>query len=87
MAYILNFPLNLISLGCLQKRRFDWSNRSSKILKNNQIIEYTRFHGNNYEIGNDKNGGIAFATLARDLVNPRNSQPYQGMYSAATSET
>ena len=33
VAYISNFPLNLVSLGCLQKRGFDWSHRSGKISK------------------------------------------------------
>ncbi len=87
VAYISNFPLNLVSLGCLQKRGFDWSHRSGEISKNNQIIGYTRFHGNNYEIGDDENGGIAFATLAADPATPRNSQPYQGSNFPATSDT
>ncbi len=87
MAYISNFPLNLVSLGCLQKRGFDWSHRSGEISKNNQIIGYTRFHCKNYEISVDENGGIAFATLATDSSTPRNSQPYQGLHSAAISDT
>ena len=41
VAYILNFLSNLVSLGCLQKRGFDWSYRSGSISKNNQIIGYT----------------------------------------------
>ncbi len=77
VAYISNFPLNLVSLGCLQKHGFDWSHRSGKILTNIQIIGYTQFHGNNYEIGNEKNGWMAFATLAGDPATLRNSQPYQ----------
>ncbi len=87
MAYISNFPLNLVSLSCLQKHGFDWSYRSGKISKNNQIIGYTRFHANNYEICADKNSWIAFATLAADPATPRNSQPYQGPHSAASSDT
>ena len=87
VAYISKFSLNLVSLGCLQKRGFNWSNRSGKISKINQIIEYTRFHDKNYEIGDDENGGIVFATLAADSANPRNSQPYVGPHSAAISDT
>ncbi len=87
MAYISNFLLNLVSLGCLQKRGLDWSHCSSEISKNNQIIGYTQFHGNNYEIADDENGGIAFATLAADSATPRNSQPYQRPHSASTSDT
>ncbi len=87
VAYISNFPLNLVSLGCLQKRGFDWSHRLGEISKNNQIIGYTRFHSKNYEIGNDENGGIALATLTADPATPRNFQPYQGPHSAATSDT
>ncbi len=86
VGYISIFPLNLVSLGCLQKCGFDWSHRSGEISKNNQIIGYTRFVGNKYEIGDDENGGIAFATLAADSATLRNSQPYQGPYSAANSD-
>ncbi len=87
VAYISNFSLNLVSLGCLQKRGFNWSYRSGKISKNNQIIGYTRFHGNKYKIGDDKNGGMAFATLTTDLATLKNSRPYQEPNSAATSDT
>ena len=73
VAYISNFPLNLVSLGCLQKRGFDWSHRSGEISKNNKIIGYTRFYGNNYEIGDNENGKMAFATLAADSATPKNS--------------
>ncbi len=40
VAYILNFPSNLVSLGCLQKHGFDWSYRSGSMSKNNLIIGY-----------------------------------------------
>ncbi len=86
VAYISIFLLNLVSLGCLQKCGFDWSHCSGEISKNNQIIGYTRFLGNKYEIGDDENGGIAFATLAADPATPRNSQLYQRPHSAATSD-
>ena len=83
----MNFLLNLVSVGCLQKRGFDWSYRSDKILKNNQIIECIRFYGNNYKIGDDENREIVFATLAADPATPRNSQPYQEPHFAAISDT
>ena len=86
LAYILYFSLNLVSLGCLQKRGFDWSYRSSEILKNNQIIRYTQFHGNNYKIDDKKTDGIVVAILAIDPATPRNSRPYQGPNFAATSD-
>ncbi len=73
LAYISNFLLNLDSLSCLQKRSLDWSHYSGEISKNNQIFEYTWFHGNNYGIGNDENGGMAFAILAPDPATKRNS--------------
>ena len=87
VAYISSFPLKLVSFGCLQKRSFDWSHCSGKILKNNQIIGYIRFYGNNYEIGDDESGKMAFATLAADPATLRNSQSYQRPYSATTSDT
>ncbi len=87
LVYITNFPLNVVSLGFLQKCGFDWSYRSGKISKNNQIIGYTRFHSNNYEIGDHENGVIAFATLATHLAIPRNFRPYQGRHFASTSNT
>ncbi len=87
VAYISNFLLNFVSLGCLQKRGFDWSHCLGKISNNNHIIRYTRFYGNNYEIGDDENDGIAFATLAMEPATLRNSQPYHRSHSAATSDT
>ncbi len=87
VAYISNFPLNLVSLECLQKCGFDWFHRSGKISKNNQIIGYTRFHVNNYEIDNDKNSGIVFANLAADSATLRNSRSYHRPHSAATLDT
>lgn len=88
VAYISNFPLNLVSLGCLQKRGFDWSPRSGEISKNGQIIGYTQFHGNNYEIGNSEiDTGTAFATVATNPANLKNSRPYQVPHSAATPDT
>ncbi len=86
MAYISIFLLNLVSLGCLQKRGFDRSYCSGEISKNNQIIGYIRLHGNNYEIGDDKNSGIVFVTLAADPSSPRHFRPYQRAHSAATSD-
>ena len=98
VAYISNFPLNLVSLGCLQKRGFDWSPRSGEISKNSQTIGYTRFRGNNYEIGDDETESAkAFATLtansatsnqpSSDLLNSTKSpQPYQEPHSAATPD-
>ena len=88
VAYISNFPLNLVSLGCLQKRGFDWSPRSGEISKNGQTIGYTRFRGNNYEIGDNESGlETAFATLGADPATLKDSRPYQGPYSAADSDT
>ena len=86
VAYISNFLLNLVSLGCLQKRGFDWYYRSGKISKNNQIIRYIWFHGKNYEISDDENDEIVFATLALGLATLRNSWAYQEPHSAATSD-
>ncbi len=87
VANIFDFPLKLVPLGCLQNGGFDWSHRSSKILKNNQIIGYTRFYGNYYKIGNDKNGELIFATFASDPATAKNSQPYQKTYSASISDS
>ncbi len=87
MVYISNFLLNLVSLGCMQKRGFDWSHLSGKISKNNQIIGYTRFHGNNYEIGDDDNVGIVFVIFAVDPTTLGNSRHYQKPHSAVTSDT
>lgn len=48
---------------------------------------YTWFHDNNYEIGNDESGKIAFATLTADAAILKNSQSYQKPYFAVTSDT
>lgn len=87
VAYISNFPLNLVSLGCLQKSGFDWFHRSGEISKTGQIIGYTRFRGNNYKIGDDKKNATAFATLAADSAISKSSWPYQKPHSAADSDT
>lgn len=86
VAFISNFPLNLVSFGCLQKRGFDWSSRSDEISKNGQTIGYTQFHGTNYEIGDTKDD-TAFATFSADSVNLKSTRPYQEPHSAATSDT
>lgn len=73
MAYILNFQLNFVFLDCSEKCGCDWSYRLSKILKKNQIIEYTQFHSNNDKNSNDKNGKIAFSIFIADLTILKNS--------------
>ena len=42
VACISKFPLNLVSLGCLQKRGFDWSHRSGEISKNRLTERFAR---------------------------------------------
>ena len=86
VAFISNFPLNLVSLGRLQKHGFDWSPRSGEISKNGQTIGYTRFHGTNYEIG-DTESDTAFAALSADPATSKSTRPYQKPHSAATSDT
>ncbi len=87
VTYISNLLFNLVFLGCLQKCGFDWSHRLGKISKNNQIFGYTRFHINNYKIGEDEKGEIVCATLAADPVTLRNSRLYQRSNSATISDT
>ena len=85
VAHISNFLLNLVFFGCLQKCGFDWSNCSDKILKNKQIIEYTRFYSNNHKNGNNKIDKIAFATLAADTTTLKNTWSYKELHYAAIS--
>lgn len=73
MAYISNFLLNFIFSVSLQKRGFNRFHCLGKILKNNQIIGYIRFWGNNYTIDNDKNNEIVFTTLFVDSTSLNNS--------------
>ena len=87
IAYISNFPLNLISFGCLLKHGFDWSYYSGKLLKNNQTIGYTQFYDNNHEISNDKIGEIAFATLIMYPATLKTSLSYKKPYSATILDT
>ena len=87
VAYISNFFLNLVFFGYLQKHGFDLSHCSGKISKNNQIIRYTRFHNNNYEIGDNEIGKMAFAPLAADPTTLKNFRPYKKLHFATTSDT
>ena len=67
VAYVLNFPLNLISLSCLKDKEYRWHHWSGKIRNKNtsKIIGSTSKQGNNYKIGNFKTGiGTALVTFA-----------------------
>ena len=88
MAYISHFPLNFVSLGCLQNGGFDWSHCSGEKAKNGQNIGYTQFRSNNYKIGNNESGlKSAFFILGTDLDTIKDSRPYQELHSATTSDT
>ncbi len=67
VTYVPNFPLNLVSLGCLKDEGYRWHDWSGKIHNKNtsRIIGSTSRQGNNYEIGNFETGiGTALVTLA-----------------------
>lgn len=54
VAYVSNFPLNLVSLGCLEDEGYRWHHWSGEIRNKNtlRIIRSTSKQGNNYIIGN-----------------------------------
>ena len=67
VAYVPNFPLNLVSLGCLEDKGYRWHHWSGEIRNKNtsRIIGSTSRQGNNYKIGNFETGiGTALVTLA-----------------------
>lgn len=67
VVYIPNFPLNLVSLGCLKNKGYRQHYWSGDIYNKNTswIIGSTSRQGNNYEIGNFETGiGTAMVTLA-----------------------
>ena len=71
VAYVSNFPLNLVSLACLEDEGYRWHHWSGEIRNKNtsRIIGSTLRQGNNYEIGNFETGiGTALVTLA---IRPR----------------
>lgn len=67
-AFVPNFPLNLVSLSCLEDQGLVWSYVSGEIhSRASQIIGYTTRNNNNYEIGDSdavKGMGSALITLA-----------------------
>ena len=63
IAYVSNFPLNLILLRTLERKGFKWQHWSGKIQNNKElIIGFTVRQGTNYEIG--ENLDTAMTTLA-----------------------
>ena len=71
VAYVSNFPLNLVLLACLEDEGYRWHHWSGKIRNKNTswIIGSILRQGNNYEIGNFETGvGTALSTLA---IRPR----------------
>lgn len=68
VAFVPNFPLNLVSLSCLEDQGLVWNHASGEICNNAaRIIGYTTRNGNNYEIGNSDSVtgmGSALMTLA-----------------------
>ena len=71
VAYVPNFPLNLVSLGCFEDKGYRWHHWLGKICNKNtsRIIRSIFKQGNNYKIGNFETGiGTALVTLA---IRPR----------------
>ena len=53
IAFAPNFPLNLVSLSCLEDQGLIWNHMSGEISNNAaQVIGYTTWNRNNYEIDN-----------------------------------
>ena len=69
VALIPDFPLNLVSLGTLQKLGFQWTHWSRELCgPNGQLTGTTTYHedGNTYEINHSLNSSkpaSAFATI------------------------
>ena len=72
VAYVSDFPLNLVSLAGLEDQRFDWSHRSGEIRNGPRIIGTTNRNGNNYEIGQT---GRILGTALSTLKHVRNEIP------------
>ena len=51
VAFVSDFPLNLVSLAGLEDQGLDWSHRTGEIRNGARIIGTTTRNGNNYEIG------------------------------------
>ena len=63
-ALISDFPLNLISLACLEDQGYNWSHRLGEIWRRARIIGTTVRNGNNFEIGQTRRIlGTALSTL------------------------
>ena len=62
-----DFPLNLVSLACLEDQGLDWSHRSGEIRdRRSRIIGTTARNGNNFEIGQTRR--ILGTALASTLI-------------------
>lgn len=91
VAFIPDFPLNLVSLACLEAQGFDWSHRSGEFRNDrSRIIGTTTMHNNNYVI--DQAEGImgsatAFATTApSETFNTRSKPRRQDLNSVASPD-
>lgn len=64
VAFVSDFPLNLVLLAGLEDQRLDWSHRSGEIRNGARIVGTTTRNGNNYKIGETgRILGTAFSTL------------------------
>ena len=89
VAYIANFPVNLVSLACMQDQGLDWTHRSGEIrsIKTTRVIGYTKRRENNYEIEEVKNEiGTAFITLTQSQTQRKNSHLHREFHSVASSD-
>ena len=74
VAYIPNFPLNLISLGCLQAHGFNWNHESGKIRNQitNRLVgtttwdQVSNLYSINYLKGTESTTAHAYAALATE---------------------
>ena len=94
-ALVSDFPLNLVSLACLEDQGYDWSHKSGEIrTKESRIIGTTVRSGNNFEIGNTGRFlATALSTLAvkpRDKIRtskPRRKNQWQRLAAPASPDT
>ena len=71
VAYISDFPLNLVSLAVLEDQGFIWHHWSGEIRnKKSKIIGSTVRRGKNYEIGDSTSMGTALVTLNTSKLRP-----------------
>lgn len=88
VAFISKFPLNLVSLACIEDQGFDWTHRSGEVRnrKTSRTIGYTVRRENNFEIGEKVGTGFGTVLAAFSSKSSQHPHSHHDIHSAASPD-